>query len=98
MRGNKKEREIRRELEQKYQLSSQTIFEIRNLFVNCIEGNLDMEIKVHNSLDVALLHFRNYARLMCNTFPTFPTDTSGLKQGKFLCRLGFPFPEFTNFA
>ena len=36
--------------------------------------------------------------LACDHFPTFPADTTGLKQGKFLCRLGFPFPAFTNFA
>ena len=24
-------------------------------------------------------------------------DTTQIKQGEFLCRLGFPFPEFTNF-
>lgn len=97
MRGKKKEKQIIRELEQKYNLNNKTVFEIKNLFVNCIEGNLDLQITVHPDLDIALLHFKNFSRLLCTVFPVFPRDTSNLKQGKFLCRLGFPFPEFTNF-
>lgn len=97
MRGKKKEKQIIRELEKKYNLNNKTVFEIKNVFVNCIEGNLDMQITVHPDLDIALLHFKNISKLLCTVFPAFPRDTSNLKQGKFLCRLGFPFPEFTNF-
>lgn len=97
MRGKNKEKQIIRELEQKYNLNNKTVFEIKNLFVNCIEGNLDLQITVHPDLDIALLHFKNFYRLLCTVFPVFPRDTSNQKQGKFLCRLGFPFPEFTNF-
>jgi len=97
MRGKKKEKQIIRELEQKYNLNNKTVFEIKNLFVNCIEGNLDLQITVHPDLDIALLYFKNFSRLLCTVFPVFPRDTANLKQGKFLCRLGFPFPEFTNF-
>lgn len=97
MRGKKKEKHILRELEQKYQLSRKTVFEIKNRIVNCIEGTLDLELILHPTLDLALLHFKNYTNLLCTSFPIFPKDTANLKQGKFLCRLGFPFPEFTNF-
>ena len=97
MKGKKKEKQILRELEQKYQLSRKTVFEIKNRIVNCIEGNLDLELIAHPTLDVALLRFKNFTKLLCATFPIFPKDTANLKQGKFLCRLGFPFPEFTNF-
>ena len=47
---------------------------------------------------MALLHFTGFTRLLVQSFPTFPLDTTLIKQGKFLCRLGFPFPEFTNFT
>lgn len=99
MRGKKKEKQILRELEQKYQLSRKTVFEIKSRIVNCIEGEgtYDLEIIAHPTLDVALLHFKNFTKLLCATFPIFPKDTANLGQGKFLCRLGFPFPEFTNF-
>lgn len=98
MRTKKKEKQILRELEKKYQIDKEPLFEMKNLFFNCVLGNLSFQIHVHPTLDVALLHFENYTRLHCTSFPIFPTDTTGLKQGKFLCRLGFPFAEFTNFA
>jgi hypothetical protein len=48
-------------------------------------------------LDLALLKFKNYTKLLCDKFPTFAKDGSELKPGKNICRLGYPFPEFTNF-
>ena len=38
---------------------------------------------------ITTVHYSGYAR--------FAKDETGIKQGKFLCRLGFPFPEFTNY-
>lgn len=96
-RGKKKEKQIIRELEAKHQFSPKTPVEIRNRFVNCIEVPLNLQIKFHPTLDIALLHFTGFTQLLCANFPLFPRDTTGLKQGKFLCRLGFPFPEFTNY-
>ena len=95
--GTKKEKQILRELERKYNLSSSTPFELHNNFVDCIEGTLQAEVRLHPELDVALIHFEGYKRLHCTSFPTFGSNGSDLKQGKFLCRLGFPFPEFSNF-
>ncbi len=95
--GKKKDKQILRELEQKYKLNRRTVFEIRNLFVNCVDGNLECQLTAHQNLDIALIQFKNFTKLYCSTFPVFPKDTMPLKQGKFLCRLGFPFPEFTNF-
>ena len=34
---------------------------------------------------------------MYQSYAKFLKDSSKLKQGKYMCRLGFPFPEFTNF-
>jgi hypothetical protein len=98
LRGHKKEKQLIRDLEKKYGYNKNVTYELHNAFVNCIEGPIEFEIKPHASLDVALLKFKNFARLLCDSFPIFAKDGSGLKQGKFLCRLGFPFPEFTNFA
>lgn len=86
-----------KDLERRYGYTSTTTVEMLNNFVNCIEGPLGIEGRMHGSLDVALLKFRNFTRLLCTTFPVFANDGGLLKQGKSLCRLGFPFPEFTNF-
>src|SRR5258708_4247655 len=97
-RGKKNDRALRHELEKQYGYSKKAIFELYNNFFGCIEGPLDAELKIHNTMDVALIHFRNFTRLLCDTFPTFPANTTNLKSGKFLCRLGFPFAEFSNYA
>lgn len=94
---DKKIRQARRALERKYGYTSDTPVEMLSNFVNCVEGPLEIEGRTHPSLDVALLHFKNFTRLLCTTFPVFPRAGSSLKQGRFLCRLGFPFPEFANF-
>lgn len=97
-RGEKKEKLLLRELEKKYGFSKETTFELFNNFMNCVEGTLNFEIRPHPELDVALIHFINYKKLGCNSFPEFAANGADLKQGKFLCRLGFPFAEFSNYA
>lgn len=90
-------RKQRRKLEQKYDYTRQTTFEAYNNFVDCVEGELNVEIRLHDKLDIALLHFHGFTRLLCRSFPTFAANGADLRPGKFLCRLGYPFPEFTNF-
>lgn len=96
--GEKKLKQLKKELSQKYGYSKNVTIELRNRFMNCLEGDLNLKIFRSQKFDVALVKFNNFARLLCNSFPVFPKDTTGLKQGKFLCRLGFPFPEFANFT
>jgi len=96
-RGTLKRNRLLEELEKKYDYSKNKTYEIYNIFRNCIEGGADLELKKHKEYDVALILFKGFTRLICDTFPIFPSDTSVLQQGKILCRLGFPFPEFTNF-
>lgn len=56
--GKKKDKQIRRELEKKYQYTNRTTIEIKNLFVNCIEGKLDLDIILHPNADIELIHFK----------------------------------------
>jgi hypothetical protein len=48
-------------------------------------------------LDIALLQFKGYKQLLVSKFPVFARSGADLKQGKSLCRLGYPFAEFTNY-
>ena len=96
--GTQKEKRLLKELEKKYGYTKNTPFELHNRFVNCVEGKLNCHITKHQKYDIALVKFDDYTRLLCDTFPVFPSDTSTLQPGKMLCRLGFPFPEFTNFV
>jgi len=95
--GTQKKKRLLKELEKKYGYSKNTPFELHNRLKNCVEGIAKLHVVKHQKVDVALIQFQDFTRLLCDTFPIFPSDTSGLQPGKFLCRLGFPFPEFTNF-
>lgn len=97
LRGTQKEKKLLKELEKEHGYSKKTLFELRHLFWNCAQGNLTVKAIKHKEVDAALIRFQDYTKLLCDTFPIFPSDTSSLQPGKFLCRLGFPFPEFTNF-
>ena len=88
----------RNDLAKKFEFSPETQVELIVRFMGCVSGPLTVDVHPHPNIDIALLHFRSFDRLLVESFPVFPKATSGLKQGLSLCRLGFPFPEFTNFA
>ena len=96
--GPKRRRQAEKELQRKHGLDRTQPVEIANRFMNCVEGPLNLAAKLHPSIDVALLKFDGFTKLGCSAFPMFAKNGADLKQGKFLCRLGFPFPEFKNFA
>ncbi len=89
---------FRRDLERKYEYSEGVQVELHVRLMDCVSGPLTVDIHLHPSADIALLKFRSFDRLHVDSFPVFPKDTQGLKQGLSLCRLGFPFPEFNNFS
>jgi hypothetical protein len=95
--GDRRERQLRKKLELKYNYTKQTEVELHCRFMNCIKNAQSVKTIIHNSFDIALLKFEG-SQILCDTFPVFAKNTSDLKQGKFLCRLGFPFPEFTNYS
>lgn len=97
LKGTQKQKKLLKELEKKYGYSKNTPFELHNRFMSCIEGDLSLKWIKHDHFDVALMKFENFTRLICDTFPIFPADTSRLRAGEFLCRLGFPFPQFTDY-
>lgn len=85
------------ELARRYAYTGESAIELKCRFLGCIEGTLDMAMTIHNSIDMALIKFNGFDRLLCNEFPVFGADSAELLQGRSICRLGFPFPEFTNF-
>lgn len=96
--GNNKTRKAVSQLQHRYGLNPKQVAESIVLFVNCIQGQLNLKIEPHPTLDVALLKFSDFTQLNCSSFPLFASNGVDLKQGKSLCRLGFPFPEFTNYS
>lgn len=95
--AKKKSRHVTHQIGQKFGYKKGVIIELQNLLINCVDGPLDLKGVLHPTADLALLKFTGYKKLLCDHFPMFAADGGSLKPGKLLCRLGYPFPEFTNF-
>lgn len=84
-------------LELKYKYSQDVEIQMKNTFVDCVDSMSGFTFYVHPKYDLAILKFNDFNQLHYQGHAIFKKDTSQIKQGQFLCRLGFPFPEFTNF-
>lgn len=84
-------------LEIKYGYKDDTTIQIRSSFMNCVDSMSGFTWHVHPKYDLAILKFNDFNKTAYLNYATFVKDPAQIQQGKFLCRLGFPFPEFTNF-
>ncbi|MEO5570864.1 MAG: trypsin-like peptidase domain-containing protein [Bacteroidia bacterium] len=84
-------------LELKYKLKKEVTVQVKNNFVNCIDTMTGMTYHSHPTLDLAIIIFKGFKNKLYSSYATFVTNPDKIKQGKYLCRLGFPFPEFNNF-
>lgn len=84
-------------LELKYKYNSESEIQIKNMFVDCVDSMSGFTWHLHPKYDLAILKFNDFKTLYYKDYAIFKKDSSQIKQGEFLCRLGFPFPEFTNF-
>jgi hypothetical protein len=85
-------------LEVKYNLNDNTTSQLKTNYVDCVDKIVSFTITVHPIHDLAIIKFNGFEKIHYKQCAKFLKDETQLKQGKFLCRLGFPFPEFTNFA
>lgn len=85
--------------EQKYGYSKTNpcTVQIKNSFDNIVDQMTSFTVIECGYADLALVKFDGFNQILCNTFPVFKDNSAELKQGLSLCRLGFPYPEFTNF-
>ena len=84
-------------LEMKYKYHPDTTIQLKNNFLNCFDKIEEITCHAHPTLDLAILEFKGFDKLYYSSFARFLKDSSKIKQGKSLCRIGFPFPEFNNF-
>lgn len=82
-------------LERRYGYTKDSIMQLRNTFVDCAEGGKGFTCTFHPKYDLALIRFNEPDRLCYDGHAVFARTSP--QPGKVLCRLGFPFPEFTNF-
>lgn len=81
----------------KYRIEDKTTVQLKIRFMDCVDEMSGFTWHLHPMYDLAILKFDDFKNLMCNEFAVFKKDMNEIQQGKFLCRLGFPFPEFTNY-
>ena len=96
-RNNKYNQRIKA-LEAAYNYNPGSTIQIKELFVGVTsDASVNYRWINHTKYDLAILIFENLKNPLYQSHARFVKDNSSLKQGKFLCRLGFPFPEFTNY-
>ncbi len=84
-------------LEGKYKYQKDTTVQLKNNFLNCFDKIDRIDCHAHPTLDLAILEFKGFNEILYSSHARFLKDGNSIKQGKSLCRVGFPFPEFTNF-
>jgi hypothetical protein len=77
--------------------SPQTIVQIKNSFVNCFDTISGFNCLLHPLYDLAILQFQGFSKVLYTGYARFASDYTQIRQGKSVCRLGYPFPEFNNF-
>lgn len=84
-------------LEAKYKINADTPIRVLSNFINCVDFYKSLTIHLHPTQDLAIVRFRDYGVKLYQGFAHFLKDSRQIKQGRYLCRLGYPFPEFTNY-
>ena len=85
-------------LEKKYgYVKGKTTAQMKNRFFDVVDNLSGMQYFLHPQYDIALIRIDGFGKVLCDQYPVFASDTSALKQGKALCRLGYPYPEYNNF-
>ena len=84
-------------LEMKYKYTPNSVVQILITFVDCIDSMSGFTWHLHPKYDLAILKFNDFKTIRYTGHAQFLKDGAKIRQGKYLCRLGFPFPEFTNY-
>ncbi len=85
------------QLERQFNYNNTATVEMKNMFIGCADQLSGFQFHVHPHYDLALVKLQGFQQLYCSELPVFQQDESYLKQGRYLCRLGHPFPEFSNY-
>jgi hypothetical protein len=85
------------QLENKYHYKKETVVQIKNNFINSVNPVTRIQTITHPTLDLGIIKFEGFTQKNYFSYATFVRDSSKIIQGRYLCRLGFPFPEFNNF-
>ena len=84
-------------LELKYKYNKESTVQLKNNFLNCFDKIEQITYHLHPTLDLAIVEFKGFNKIFYTSHAKFIKNSDNVKQGTYLCRIGFPFPEFNNF-
>ena len=84
-------------LEIRYKYQKDTTVQIKHNFIGTVDSIKGITVQVHKKYDLAIIHFKGFNKINYEGYAKFLKNTSQIEQGKYLCRLGFPFPEYSNY-
>lgn len=85
---------------QKYGYTPKITAQLKTLFYDCVDtagASINYSIINHSEFDLSIIKINGTISSLYKGHAIFAKDSSKLRQGTFLCRIGYPFPEFTNF-
>lgn len=74
-----------------------TTAEILFTFVDSFDQIQGFQIIEHPFYDLAIIKFQGFQKIAYSGVAKFPKSNQYVLPGNFFCRIGYPFPEFTNF-
>ena len=86
-----------KDLEFEFNFRHNSIVQMKQLFLGCFDKITSLDCHLHPTLDLAILIFKGFSKVHYQGHARFKSDIEDIRQGKQLCRLGYPFPEFSNF-
>lgn len=96
--GSPKAKALMKGLEQKFNLAPKKAIQMKVQFPDCVDCFKEIDITVDPEYDIALLHFKGFDRVVYHGHAVFAKDSKAIRPGDTLVRLGFPFPEFSDFG
>ena len=87
-----------KKLEKRYGYHSGVTVEVKNNFVDCVDSISSINCIFHPDYDLAIIKLIGYKTLKYCGHAVFANDGDRIQPGDFMCRLGYPFPEFTGFC
>lgn len=96
--GAQKARILIKNLEKKFGMDQDRPVQIKLQFPDCFDKYEAIDITPHQKYDIALLHFRGFDKILYKGHAVFGEKGTDKRPGDYFVRLGFPFPEFRDFA
>ena len=86
-----------KKLEKKYGYHSNATVELKNNLFGCVDSSSSIDYILHPQYDLAIIKFEDYKKTLYTGHAVFAKNGANVQPGDFLCRLGYPFPEYTGY-